>query len=58
MDSLAGDKLWKLLNECWAYKPDRRPTAIEVGNVMSDIIPGALKVYPPPAIGNRCAIFD
>ncbi|KDN33753.1 hypothetical protein RSAG8_13151, partial [Rhizoctonia solani AG-8 WAC10335] len=58
MDSLAGDKLWTLLNECWAYKPDLRPTAIEVGNVMRDIIPGALKVYPPPAIGNRCALFD
>ncbi|CAE6472582.1 unnamed protein product [Rhizoctonia solani] len=57
MHSLDGDKLWKLLNSCWSYKPGLRPTAIEVGDVMRTITPGTLKAYPPPAIGNRCALF-
>ncbi|KAL5633723.1 hypothetical protein ACGC1H_005811 [Rhizoctonia solani] len=56
MHSLDGNKLWKLLTECWSYKPDLRPTAIEVGDIMRTISPGTLKPYPP-AIGNRCALF-
>ncbi|CUA72977.1 putative LRR receptor-like serine/threonine-protein kinase At4g36180 [Rhizoctonia solani] len=55
--SPGGNKLWKLLNECWSYKPDVRPTAIEVRNAVRTISPGALKAYPPPATGNRCALF-
>ncbi|CUA72976.1 hypothetical protein RSOLAG22IIIB_05107 [Rhizoctonia solani] len=55
--SPGGDKLWKLLNECWSYNSGVRPTAIEVGNVMEAMTPGDLKAYPPPILGNRCVIF-
>ncbi|KAG8748809.1 hypothetical protein FRC11_011862, partial [Ceratobasidium sp. 423] len=29
VDSRDGDALWSLLNKCWAYKPDDRPSAVD-----------------------------
>ncbi|KAG8728311.1 hypothetical protein FRC10_005090, partial [Ceratobasidium sp. 414] len=32
--SPAGDKLWSLLEKCWTYEPEQRPTAAQVVNVV------------------------
>ncbi|EUC58611.1 tyrosine kinase catalytic domain protein [Rhizoctonia solani AG-3 Rhs1AP] len=53
-----GDKLWNLLVSCWSFEPNARPTALEVGDIMMHITPGGLKVYPPPIVGGRCALFN
>ncbi|CUA68736.1 Leucine-rich repeat receptor-like protein kinase PXC2 [Rhizoctonia solani] len=36
-ESRHGDKLWKLLCECWAHEAEKRPKAVEVGRIMGTI---------------------
>ncbi|CUA72981.1 MAP kinase kinase kinase mkh1 [Schizosaccharomyces pombe 972h-] [Rhizoctonia solani] len=36
-ESKHGDKLWKLLCECWSHEAEKRPNAAEVGKIMGTI---------------------
>jgi len=36
-DSQHGDTLWLLLTRCWAYEPETRPSAADVGGIMQTI---------------------
>ncbi|KAG8795779.1 hypothetical protein FRC12_009786 [Ceratobasidium sp. 428] len=37
-----GDKLWSLLQWCWEYEPEKRPSAAEVKKAMREIIQAGL----------------
>ncbi|KAG8734000.1 hypothetical protein FRC10_012008 [Ceratobasidium sp. 414] len=36
-DSQYGDTLWSLLQNCWEFEPEQRPSAAEVANIMKGI---------------------
>ncbi|QRV97881.1 kinase domain protein [Ceratobasidium sp. AG-Ba] len=43
-DNKDGDRLWKLLQDCWEFEPQNRPSAIDVVEVVSIILARSLKV--------------
>ncbi|KAG8795783.1 hypothetical protein FRC12_009790 [Ceratobasidium sp. 428] len=38
-----GDKMWSLLRWCWEYEPKKRPSAVEVKNIVEEITQAGLK---------------
>ncbi|KAG8755391.1 hypothetical protein FRC12_010895 [Ceratobasidium sp. 428] len=43
LESRDGDKLWHLLNACWAFNPDKRPQAAELETTLRTITQEGLK---------------
>ncbi|KAG8780197.1 hypothetical protein FRC12_023348 [Ceratobasidium sp. 428] len=38
-----GDKMWSLLQWCWEYEPEKRPSAVEVNKIIAEITQSGLK---------------
>ncbi|CAE6467472.1 unnamed protein product, partial [Rhizoctonia solani] len=57
INSQDGDKLWNLLTTCWSFEPEKRPNAVDVGEIMRTITPGGLKAHISPTMSGRCVIF-
>ncbi|KAG8795782.1 hypothetical protein FRC12_009789 [Ceratobasidium sp. 428] len=41
--SMDGDKMWSLLQRCWEYEPEKRPSAAEVQEIISQITRAGLR---------------
>ncbi|KAG8790561.1 hypothetical protein FRC12_011567 [Ceratobasidium sp. 428] len=41
--STNGDKMWSLLQSCWEYEPEKRPSALEVKKIVMEITQAGLK---------------
>ncbi|CAE6530930.1 unnamed protein product [Rhizoctonia solani] len=47
-ESRDGNKFWRLLKQCWAYDPEKRPSAASATIVMKSITPQGLKATSSP----------
>ncbi|CAE6453795.1 unnamed protein product, partial [Rhizoctonia solani] len=47
-ESRDGDKFWQLLEKCWAFIPEQRPSAAAVTTVMKSITPQGLNATNTP----------
>ncbi|KAG9088921.1 hypothetical protein FRC06_001779 [Ceratobasidium sp. 370] len=43
-NSQHGDALWSLLQSCWEFKPEKRPSAAKVAEIMK----GVTREWPVP----------
>ncbi|KAG8748597.1 hypothetical protein FRC12_013829 [Ceratobasidium sp. 428] len=43
IDSKDGNKMWSLLQWCWEYEPEKRPSAAEVREIVKEITQAGLR---------------